>query len=101
MKWIETLELRSTSPNLTREIDLDVFFKTKISSEHPYKMILLENGTLDTDLCIQLQFDTLKVERFGSEIGLQLKLALGELGLVSHKIWIEKQSLPIIVDENK
>lgn len=101
MKWIETIELRSTAGrDFLKNIDLAALVTGLPEGCRPYRIVLLEHGTVTSDLCIHLMFDTKTVPRQGSEAGLWLKEMLRTAGLVSHKIWIETASYKILTGDN-
>ena len=92
MKWIETIELRSTSPgDHLKDMDLQTLMLNVPAASKPYLMVLLQHATVKGDLCVHLLFDTDRVPPEGSEPGLQLIEVLRDSGLVSHKIWIETE----------
>lgn len=93
MKWIETIELRSTTAtDFLKGIDLKTLVTGFPEGCRPYRTVLYKHGAVKSDLCIHLMFDTETVPRQGSKAGLRLKETLRTAGLVSHKIWIETAS---------
>jgi hypothetical protein len=93
MKWIETIELRSTAGrDFLKNIDLKGLITGFSEGCKPYQIVLFKHGSVKSDLSIHLMFDTKTVPREGSEAGLWLKEMLRTAGLVSHKIWIETAS---------
>lgn len=100
MKWIETIELRSTAQTeVVSQIDVEAMLDQSEADVRPYKILLLENGTIGTDLCYQLLFDTGEIRLHGSETGLRLADQLRKIGLVNHKVWIESSAIEIGFDE--
>lgn len=96
MNWIETIELRANEKaNITDKIDVFKLANTVKNTPKPFRVQILENGMVGTDYCIQLWYNTETVAQYGSELGTRLAIMLREMGLVSHKIWIEKQSYKI------
>jgi hypothetical protein len=101
MKWIETIELRSTAArDFLKNIDLMALVTSLPKGCKPYRIVLLKHGTVKSDFCIHLMFDTNTVPRQGSEAGLWLKEMLRTAGLVSHRIWIETISFEIGTNGN-
>jgi hypothetical protein len=96
MKWIETIELRSTSPeDPLGDMELQALATHLPETGKPYRMVILRHATVRGDISVHLLFDTDRVLPEGSDTGLRLKEMLRNLGLVSHKIWIETDSFQI------
>jgi hypothetical protein len=96
MKWVETIELRSTSPgDPLVDMDLQALASNMPEAGRPYRMVLLRHATIKGDISVHLLFDTDRVPPKGSDAGLRLKEMLRNVGLVSHKIWIETDSFQI------
>lgn len=97
MKWIEILELRSApGRDFINDIDLQALVTGLPEGCKPYRLVFFKHGTLKSDVCIHLMFNTSTVRWQGSEPGLWLKEMLQASGLVSHKIWIETASSQIL-----
>ena len=90
MKWIEVVGIRSANSdrkilesNLRKLID-----DTKNESNLPV-IAVFSRVSIDTDFCVHLYHDSIKVKRGGSRLGLCLVDALKAFGLVNHSIWTE------------
>ena len=96
MNWIETIELRANkNTRITDKIDVFKLANTVKNSPKPFRVHILENGMVGSDYCIQLWYNTESVAQYGSELGTRLAAMIREMGLVSHKTWIEKQGYKI------
>jgi hypothetical protein len=101
MKWIETIELRSTAAkDFLKDVDLMALVTNLPEEYKPYRIVLLKHGTVKGDLSIHLMFDTKSVPHHGSNPGRWLKEMLRAAGLVSHKIWVETESFEIETNGN-
>jgi hypothetical protein len=101
MKWIETIELRSTAGgDFLKNIDLKALVTGLPKGCKPYRTIIFKHSTVKSDICIHLMFDTKTIPRQGSEAGLWLKEMLRTAGLVNHKIWIETAIYKIPKDDD-
>ena len=97
MKWIEIIELRSTS-NAWKELEtiLQEFIKQVEKETEEQTVKLYTRMMIDTDFSIHLFHDSGKIKNSGSPLGLKLVSALKSYGLVSHTIWKEKHNKSII-----
>jgi hypothetical protein len=101
MKWIEVLELRSApGSDFLNDIDLQALVTGLPEGCKPYRLLFFKHGTVKSDVCILLMFNTDTVRWQGSEAGLWLKQMLQASGLVSHKIWIETASFQILTGDD-
>jgi hypothetical protein len=91
MKWIEIIELRSTS-NAWKELEtiLQEFIK-QVEKETEKQTVKLYTRMINTDFSIHLFHDSGKIKNSGSPLGIKLVSALKSYGLVNHTIWTEKQ----------
>ena len=95
MKWIETIELRTTGgEDALKSFDLKALTSHLSEVGEPYQMVVLRHITVNGDIAIHLMSDTDGIPTAGSELGLRLKEILRGSGLVSHKIWIESRRYP-------
>lgn len=93
MKWIETIELRTTGRGESlKRFDLKPLASRLQAESKPYRVVRFRHATVKGDISIHLLFDTAQVPPEGSELGLRLKEMLRGSGLVSHKIWLETES---------
>ena len=92
MQWVEVITVRSASSNakmLTsalQELMRDVDRKAD-----PERIRVFTRDKIDTDFCIVLFHDGETGRGDGSRIGLHIKEALKEFGLVHHTVWIEME----------
>jgi hypothetical protein len=97
MRWIETIELRSTADgNPLKELDLQTLASKLPAEDKPYLMVLLQHATVKGDASVHLLFDADEMPSEGSELGLRLKENLRGSGLVSHKMWIEAKRCQVV-----
>ena len=95
MKWIETIEVRTTGgEDILKALDLKSIAAHLSGAGRPYGTVVLRHATLNGDIAIHLLSDTDRIPAEGSEVGLRLKEMLRGSGLVSHKIWIENERYP-------
>ncbi len=91
MKWIEIIELRSTS-NTQRQLDTqlrELINQVEKKTEKP-EVKLYTSMMVDTDVSIHLFHDSNNVITRGSSLGIRLVSDLKSYGLVNHTIWIER-----------
>ena len=92
MKWLEIVELRATKNRKTMlESLLKNLFNEVGAGAQKQAIRIYSLVTVDTDFSVHLRHDSEMVETTGSPLGLQIKSALKEFGLVSHTIWREIQ----------
>jgi len=88
MKWIEIIKLRSAeqaSEPLRAVL-------TAIAKDAPGGLIgarIYRHALWETDWSLHLYWDSKKPDKNGSALGLRLRQAFKELGLVDHSLWIE------------
>ena len=90
MKWLETIELRSTEGNrksLESQLLKLVNEVNRKTENHAIKVY--NRSAIGTDFCIQLLHDSRKVVANGSQLGLHLVSELKAFGLINHSIWVE------------
>jgi hypothetical protein len=92
MKWLEILSLRSAGSQLEL-LDHELLkLITEIEDQKGLlEMRLYRNGAVDTDLSLHLCWESLRVEKGGSSLGLQLVHLMEEFGLVNHSVWVEEE----------
>jgi len=93
MKWLEIIQLRSSTMNRG---SLEQLLATWISEDAKYDAAqtikVFKHATVETDYSIHIEYDTDKSICDASELGVKMTTVLKEFGLVNHNIWIEKQS---------
>lgn len=92
MEWVEIIETRSigNGQELFKQ-DL-IESMTKVDQERGLTEIkIYRHTTVDTDLSIHLYWESEKVEKRGSTLGLHIASSLKEFGRVNHSIWIEEE----------
>ncbi len=90
MKWLEVIKLRSTGKDSTllKELLLSL---DKSGQPTLVEMKTYHHATLETDLIVHLHWESGKLERNGSALGLRLAHGLKEFGLADHSVWIEEE----------
>ena len=90
MKWLEVIELQTVYKDLNKlKMQLENLI-SDIGNEFELQNIKMYRHLLvDTDFIINLFHDAEKISAGGSSLGLRIKSALKEFGLVNHKILIE------------
>ncbi|MFC1651220.1 hypothetical protein ACFL2X_06585 [Candidatus Latescibacterota bacterium] len=90
MRWLEIIELRSTTSNWEtmatqiQQMITDLNKDTENKSLTAYSHAMIEN-----DFSIHLTHESCGVEKNGSSLGLHLASVLREYGMVKHSVWIE------------
>lgn len=92
MRWLEILTLRAAG-NRLELLDRELL---KIISEIDNQNSLLEmrlyrHAAVGTDLSFHLHWESTRVERGGSSLGLQLAHVMEEFGLINHSVWVEEE----------
>jgi hypothetical protein len=89
MKWIEIIRLRSSAiaPKTLKE-----FMSALANNRHPglTGVRICRHAAWETDWSLHLQWESEKLEKNGSALGLRLGQALEEFGLVDHSVWIQE-----------
>jgi hypothetical protein len=90
MKWLEVIKLRSAGRDseMLKELLLSI---NKLSQSGLVRMKTYHHATLETDLSVQLLWESERPERNGSDLGLRLAQALKDFGLIDHSIWVEEK----------
>lgn len=92
MKWIEIIKI-SVAENMRAALEKQIkSVMDKLNAEVNVDTVKLYNNPLDGDLSIHLCWNNGKAEPRGSKTGLCLVHLLREFGLISHSVWVEKES---------
>ena len=90
MKWLEIIELRSTTSNrLLLESQLHGIVNNLDKETQKHKITAYSHVMIDNDFSIHLTHDSKNIEKNGSSLGLHLASLLKEYGMVNHSVWIE------------
>lgn len=92
MFWVEIIETRSIGNG--QELFKQDLIESMINMDQEKglkKIKIYRHATVDTDLSIHLYWESEKVEKRGSTLGLHLSSSLKEFGRVNHSIWIEEE----------
>ena len=91
MKWLEIIELRSVDRDrVLNELDLMSLVAELDTGSKPQAIKMYIHGTIETDMSVNLIYDSENVDTRGSPLGLRLVSTLKEFGLVSHSVWVER-----------
>ena len=89
MKWIEIIKVR----NGGKASESLKGFLSGLLRNSPPGLIgarIYRHALWETDWSLHLYWESEKLEKNGSGLGLRLSQGLKELGLVDHSIWIEE-----------
>lgn len=90
MKWMEVIKLQVAEKNQEYVEQKIMNVLHEIGGSGVVKEIrFYHNALVDSDLCVQLHWESRKAERQGSATGLCIAHILKEIALVSHSVWIE------------
>ena len=93
MKWLEIIELRSVDRDrVLNELDPMSLVAGLEPGLRPQEIKVYVHGTVETDMSVNLIYDSESVDTRGSSLGLRLVSMLKEFGLVNHSIWVERNS---------
>ncbi len=87
MKWIEVIEVRSVNSNKEKIESQLRYLLQECSADHEIK--IYTQLQLDTDIAIHLCHKSEVIYPEGSSLGQHLVANFRELGLVSHRVWVE------------
>ena len=59
----------------------------------PQEIKIYVHGMVETDMSVNLVYDSENVDTRGSSLGLRLVSMLKGFGLVNHSVWVEKPKL--------
>ena len=91
MKWLEIIELRSVDRDrVLNELDLMSLVAEADPGSKLQESKLYVHGTVETDMSVNLIYDSENVDTRGSPLGLRLTSTLREFGLVNHSVWVER-----------
>ncbi len=91
MKWLEIIELRSVDRDrVLNELDLISLVDEADPGSKLQESKLYVHGTVETDMSVNLIYDSENVDTRGSPLGLRLTSTLREFGLVNHSVWVER-----------
>lgn len=91
MKWLEIIELRSVDRDrVLNELDLMSLVDEADPGSKLQESKLYVHGTVETDMSVNLIYDSENVDTRGSPLGLRLTSTLREFGLVNHSVWVER-----------
>ena len=94
MKWLEIIELRSVDRDrVLNELDLMSLVAELEQGSWPKEIKIYVHGTVETDMSVNLIYDSESVDTRGSSLGLRLVSTLREFGLVNHSVWVERPRL--------
>lgn len=89
MHWIEIVGLRTVGRDKEGAIKrLKQQIRHADRNEKQVKIRIYHHATLETDLSIHLIWDSDKINRGGSKLGLMLAEVLKEFGMVDHTVWV-------------
>jgi len=89
MKWMEIIKMRSAE----QAFEPLRAVLAAIAKDVPCGLIgarIYRHAQWETDWSLHLYWESEKLEKNGSGLGLRLSQGLKELGLVDHSIWIEE-----------
>jgi len=87
--WLEMISIRAAGIiEAEKVLDTCRHIYPSIAGDKLLKMIVFCNRRYATDISIHLQWKS--DPGTGSVLGRELSLALGNLGLISHSLWIEQ-----------
>jgi len=89
MKWIEFIKVQ-TSANQDPSLDqaLESLIKSIPLKNGLDKLTMGYNGSFSSDFALFIFWETKKIDKSGSEIGLTIKQVLNNYGLVNHSVWL-------------
>ena len=89
MYWIEIVGLRTVGRDKEVAIKrLKQQIRQAECTERQVKIGIYHHATLETDLSIHLVWNSDKINRGGSKLGLMLAEVLKEFGMVDHTVWV-------------
>jgi hypothetical protein len=87
MKWLEVIKLQSAGNcQELQELLLETVGAANRSGVTDIKTY--RHAALENDLCVLLYWDSERLEKDGSTLGLHLVQAFNEFGLIDHSVWI-------------
>ena len=94
MKWLEIIELRSVDRDrVLNELDLMSLAAEVDPGSRPQEIKIYVHGTVETDMSVNLIYDSENADTRGSSLGLRLVSMLKGFGLVNHSVWVERSKL--------
>jgi len=86
MKWLEVIKLQSAGDcqELQEKLleTVDAASRSGVAEIKTYRHAVLEN-----DFCVFLYWDSERLEKDGSALGLNLIQAFNKFGLIDHSVW--------------
>ncbi len=90
ISWVETIEVRIfNSDRCDLESRLVSFMAQVGTPETASTIAVYQRAMIDSDYCVQITHESKEAKPLGSPLGLRLRNALQEFGLVHHSVWIE------------
>lgn len=90
MQWVEVIQLRITKRDTERIIPIVQRLAVEVRNEGSCQDILMYGRAgLNTDLSLLLFHHTRQMDKSGSSLGIRIKSALKEFGMVNHNTWFE------------
>ena len=90
MKWMEVIAVRTTAGNRARlENKLQDLIGEMQKKDPAQYLKVFRRVSIESDLCVHLQYDSAKIEPTGSHLGLRLAAEMKTFGLVHHSVWAE------------
>jgi hypothetical protein len=94
MKWVEIIKLRS-SGEASGPLKAFLSAIAQNTQRGLVETRIYRHAAWKTDWSLHLQWESEKLEKNGSALGLRLSHALKDFGLVDHSVWIEEESISI------
>jgi hypothetical protein len=92
MKWMEVIKLQVAEKNQEYVEQKIMKILNEIGGSGIKKELrIYHNALVNSDLCVQLHWESQKAEFHGSATGLCMVHVFKELALVSHSVWIEEE----------
>ena len=90
MKWIEIIKVRGTEDSDIRAVRdmLQDFVKIPVETK-PTTVKLYYHSTVKNDLSIHIRWNLETMIAQKSSLGLRIAVAISDLGMVNHSVWIE------------
>lgn len=93
MRWQEIIKVRTSegidSHMITEFLSL---FETMLDSSELIQATVTRHASIESDLCVLLEWNSESVKTAGSSLALLLSEQLKKYGVVDHSVWVEKGS---------
>ena len=98
MKWIEIISLRSATNIDTPFVNelLNGISESDSATDRPGHLVeirVYHHSIVETDLSIQIYWESEPGSQDKSPLGLRLSSALRDLGLLNHSVWVETAAM--------